>query len=81
MMRDEPSVSMPMNKIEALILIRSAMIPVRMAPIAYPRSRHSLKTPMLFALSSGWVFSAMEARKVGYTIAVPQPSKLDNAMK
>lgn len=36
---------------------------------------------MLFALSSGCVFSAMVARKVGYTIAVPQPNNDDSKIK
>ena len=67
-------VNNPIASTEALMPNASASIPVRIAPMAYPRSRQKRNTPRLFALSDGCVFSATVARKVGYTIAVPQPS-------
>jgi len=36
-------------------------------------SRQNRNTPRLLARSNGCVFSAIEARNVGYTMAVPQP--------
>lgn len=77
----EKIVNKPIIKMEALIPNVSAMIPVSIAPIAYPKSLQSLNTPRLFARSAGCVFSATVARNVGYTIAVPQPSMVERIIK
>ena len=66
---------------EALMLIKSAIIPVSIAPMTYPRSLQSLKMPILSALSCGFVFSASVAKNVGYTIAVPQPKMQERITK
>lgn len=64
---------------DALIPNESAMMPVKIAPMAYPKSRHKRKIPKLFALSIGLVFSATVAKNVGYTMAVPQPKIAANS--
>ena len=51
----------------------SAITPDKIAPIAYPKSRHKRKTPMLSARWVGVVLAAMADKNVGYTKAVPNP--------
>ena len=80
-MAAEINVKPPINNMDACILMISAIMPVATAPAAYPKSLHNLNTPILFERSSGCVFSATEAKKVGYTIAVPQPNNTDKKIK
>ena len=54
---------------------RSAIIPERSAPKAYPASRQSRYTPTAEALQEGCATSLIAARSVGYTIAVPTPRR------
>ena len=56
--------------------MRSAQIPARRAPMAYPRSRHSRYTPTDDARQAGCATSPMAASSVGYTIAVPIPNSV-----
>ena len=80
MINAENTVSPAITAIELDIPKKSARTPVNIAPTAYPKSRHNRKTPMLLALSFGWVFSATADKKVGYTKAVPKPNTTDKVM-
>ena len=44
---------------------KSAIMPETTAPIAYPKSRHNLKVPMLSARWDGFVAAAIVDKKVG----------------
>src|SRR6185369_3313630 len=71
----DPNVSNATIHTAAATPAASATIPATIAPTAYPRSRHRRYTPIDDARHAGWTTSPMAARSVGYTSAVPMPSR------
>lgn len=70
----EPNVSAATIRIAAESPSASAARPAPIAPIAYPRSRHSRYTPTADPRHDGCATSPIAASSVGWTIAVPAPS-------